>query len=201
MGSKGETCLVLSYDRVYDVIQQCDASAPLQPSLAINWHNLDLLYMANQTQELKALLDARDIRLFVDSTNKTARLSIFGGELTLDSHLAYFACSTLRDIATAKNDVLWEIYGDIISTDPVNTSRTLSNIRKALCHRQLGSSHLKLPPCFCYTCFQKMRRSLNTSSLRKRYNLKHHIYTSFPPTHRNAHRRVSPLFRNGFPSW
>jgi len=74
--------------------------------------------MADQTQELKRLLDARDLCLLVDSTKMTARLPVFSDgrrPLTLDSRLAYFACTTLRDLGTAKDDTLWEMYGDIVS--------------------------------------------------------------------------------------
>ena len=119
--------------------------------------------MANETQELTRLLHARDTRMFSNPTNQTARLPIFSHDgpapLAPDSRLAYIACTTLRDLATAENDILWEVYGDIISkwkgsttqgileslreqynwvqefrhrTDPVDIARTISNIRKTL---------------------------------------------------------------------
>ncbi|KAJ7707584.1 hypothetical protein B0H17DRAFT_1192057 [Mycena rosella] len=50
-------------------------------------------------------LDARDFNFSLDSSTATARV-------------AYVVCTTLRALATAGDDVLWDIYGDIISAWP-----------------------------------------------------------------------------------
>ncbi|KAJ6561482.1 hypothetical protein DFH09DRAFT_1479826 [Mycena vulgaris] len=112
-------------------------------------------------QTLADLLDRRDICMSLNPTKQTARFPIFSGgpgpvPLALDSHIAYVACQTLRHIATATDETLWDIYGDIISKWPgsaapgvlksweegkqwvetfrsqTDTTQTIQGIRKAL---------------------------------------------------------------------
>lgn len=136
--------------------------------------------MVNQTQKLNHLLDVRNEHLSVDSGKLTARLPIFGDNqlLTVDSKLAYFVCKTLCDLTKAEDDILWEIYGDIISRwsgspahtiqerlkdekdwvrsfqhkkDPEDMAQMISDIRMALATLNLELVPTPLLPAFaCY---------------------------------------------------
>ncbi|KAJ7228747.1 hypothetical protein GGX14DRAFT_614769 [Mycena pura] len=71
-------------------------------------------------QKLDAHLNARDSHLSLDSDKMTARCPVFNRKdiPALPSQVAYVACQTLRSLATADTEVLWEVYGDIISGWP-----------------------------------------------------------------------------------
>ncbi|KAJ7058229.1 hypothetical protein C8F01DRAFT_1256105 [Mycena amicta] len=70
------------------------------------------------TPEFTALLAARDTRCEVDNDRKTARLPGIRPvrfTMTSASHVAFCALYTLRALAGANDESLWDIYGDVIS--------------------------------------------------------------------------------------
>ena len=113
---------------------------------------------------------------------QTVNLSIFHVNepgipipMVLKSELGYFAHKTLCDLALASDDILWEVYGGVISkwqgstardileclrdeinhvqeyrnkTDPKTTSQIISDIRKALATVELIFVPQKKLPAF-----------------------------------------------------
>ncbi|KAJ7058128.1 hypothetical protein C8F01DRAFT_1149674 [Mycena amicta] len=67
------------------------------------------------TQVLAALLAARDARCNVDHVQKTASIPAIDNVFTLSCQVAYYAVDTLRCLATAREEDLWSIFGDVIS--------------------------------------------------------------------------------------
>ena len=124
--------------------------------------------MANQTQDLNDLLDARDDQFSLDLTQKIARLPVFSDNqhvsLPVYSQLGYFACLTLRNLATAKDEVLWEIYGDIISNWPGSTAQGIQKSRKDQFH-WVQAYRSKMDPGDMERTISNIRKALATVKL------------------------------------
>lgn len=91
------------------VIQQVEVSSSLL-----------CLIMYNPSQELQQLLDAQHSHLSADFTSQTATLVPLDGDLysVRRSVVAFVACKILADLVVADDEVLWKVYGDIISKCP-----------------------------------------------------------------------------------